>query len=302
MTRVTLPRLSRGLQYMAAGAFFFALMSALVKITGTRLPTMEIVLARSLVVLVIAWVTLRKLGVPVRGQRRDLLLLRGVFGFIALTSFYYAVIRLPLADVTVIQYTNPVFTALFAAVAIGEGLRRRELGLALVAMTGVIVMVRPAFLFGGDLSALPPLPAGVALVGAIFSAAAYVTVRFLGRGGGDGMGHREHPVVIVWWFALVSTIGSAPFLALDFVLPRGTDWLLLLGVGVTTHLGQLFLTLGLREERAGKAMAVAYLQIVFAGVWGLILFSEVPDVWTGVGALVIVLATWWVGRERTRRR
>lgn len=285
---------------MAAGAFFFALMSALVKITGTRLPTMEIVLARSLVVLAIAWLTLRRLGVPVRGTRRDLLLLRGVFGFIALTSLYYAVIRLPLADVTVIQYTNPVFTALFAAVAIGEGLRRRELGLALVAMTGVIIMVRPAFIFGHDPSSLPPLPAAVALVGAIFSAAAYVTVRFLGRGGGDGTGEREHPVVIVWWFALVSTFGSAPFLAFDFVLPRGTDWLLLLGIGVATHLGQLFLTLGLREERAGRAMAVAYLQIVFAGFWGLLLFSELPDIWTGVGALVIVASTWWVGRERAR--
>ena len=287
---------------MVAGAFFFALMSALVKMTGTRFPTMEIVLARSLVVLAIAWLTLRRLGVPVRGRRRGLLLLRGSLGFVALTSFYYAVIRLPLADVTVIQYTNPVFTAIFAAVAIGEGLRRREMALALVAMTGVIIMVRPAFLFGGDLSALPALPAGVALVGAVFSAAASVTVRFLGRGGGDGTGEREHPVVIVWWFALVSTIGSAPFLALDFVLPRGTDWLLLLGVGVTTHLGQLFLTLGLREERAGRAMAVAYLQIVFAGFWGLLLFSEVPDVWTGVGALVIVLSTWWVGRERRARR
>lgn len=287
---------------MAAGAFFFALMSALVKITGSRLPTMEIVLARSVVVLAIAWVMLRRAGVPVRGHRRGLLLLRGVFGFIALTSFYYAVIRLPLADVTVIQYTNPVFTAIFAAVAIGEGLRRREVGLALVAMTGVIVMVRPGFLMGGDPSGLPLIPAGVALVGAVFSAAAYVTVRFLGRGGQDGSGDREHPVVIVWWFALVSTVGSAPFVAMDFVLPRGTDWLLLLGVGVTTHLGQLFLTLGLREERAGRAMAVAYLQIVFAGIWGLLFFSELPDLWTVVGALIIVLSTWWVGRERPARR
>lgn len=280
---------------MAAGAFFFAAMSALVKLAGSNLPTMEVVLARSVVVLAISWLSLRRLGISARGDREGLLFLRGVLGFVALSSFYYAVIHLPLADATVIQYTNPVFTALLAALVIGEGLRKRELTLALLSLIGVVIMVRPALLFGG-VSALPAFPAAVALVGALFSAAAYVTVRFLSRSGAQGVGQGEHPLVIVFWFALISTVGSLPFTLPVFVMPTGAEWLILLGIGISTHLGQLFLTMGLRDERAGRAMAVAYLQIVFAAVWGLALFAEVPDLWTGAGAGIIVVATWLLGR------
>ncbi len=277
---------------MAAGAFFFAVMSVFVKLAGETIPTMEVVLARSLVVLAICWIMLRREGISAWSRRRPLLLLRGGLGFVALTSFYYGVIHLPLADATVIQYTNPVFTAVLAALLIGEGLRRREVALTLVSLGGVVVMVRPAFLFGEGVSALPVVPAAVALTGAVFSAAAYVTVRFLGRD--------EHPLVIVYWFALISTVASAPFMLHRFVMPTGWEWAILLGVGVSTHLGQLFLTMGLREERAGRAMAVAYLQIVFAALWGFAVFAEVPDRWTLAGAAVIVGATWLVARSGGR--
>lgn len=292
----------RGLWYMAVGAFFFAFMSALVKLAGVRLPTMEVVLARSVVVLAISWISLRAAEIPVWGRRRGLLLLRGVLGFVALSAFYYAVIHLPLADATVIQYTNPIFTAVLAALVIGEGIRRREMALILLSLTGVVIMVRPAFLFGGGASALPAVPSAAALTGALFSAAAYVVVRFLGRSGRGGEGPGEHPVVIVYWFALVSTLGALPFAATRFVLPSGWEWGILLAIGVSTHFGQLFLTMGLRDERAGRAMAVAYLQIVFAAAWGFLLFSEVPDGWTVAGAGIIVLATWMVSRRSTPRR
>lgn len=281
-------RFPRGLRYMAAGAFFFSVMSALVKVAGARLPTMEVVLARSLLVLVISYVSLRVSGVSPWGRRRRLLLVRGGLGFVALSSFYYGVIHLPLADATVIQYTNPVFTALLAVIVLGEGLRKREVALTLASLGGVILMVRPAFLFGGA-PGLPPLAATVALAGAVFSAAAYVTVRELGRS--------EEPLVVVFWFALVSSVGALPPVAADFVRPVGWEWLVLLGIGVSTHLGQLFLTMGLREERAGRAMAVAYLQIVFAAGLGVLFFAEIPDEWTVAGAAIIVVATWLVARS-----
>ena len=67
--------------------------------------------------------------------------------------------------------------------------------------------------------------------------------------------------------------------------------LVLLAVGVSTHLGQLFVTLGLHMERAGRASAVGYLQIVFAAGWGWLLFHEIPDLWTWLGAAVIVIST-----------
>jgi drug/metabolite transporter (DMT)-like permease len=68
-------------------------------------------------------------------------------------------------------------------------------------------------------------------------------------------------------------------------------WLVLLGVGLATHLGQVFVTWGFRLERAGRASAIGYLQIVFAAVWGWLLFKEGPDAWTWAGAGLIVAST-----------
>jgi drug/metabolite transporter (DMT)-like permease len=206
---------------------------------------------------------------------------RGLVGFISLSCTYYAVVHLPLAEATVIQYTNPVFTALLAAPVLGEALHASEVLLAAVGLSGVLIVARPPFLRGAE-AGLDPLAVSVGLVGALFSAGAYVMVRRL---------RREEPLLIVFYFALVSALGSAPAVIASFVLPRGPEWGVLLAVGVTTHLGQVFLTLGLRRERAGRATAVGYLQIVFATLWGVLFFAEVPDLWTFAGAAVIVVST-----------
>jgi drug/metabolite transporter (DMT)-like permease len=279
-----------GLRYMAAAAFFFSVMSLLVKLAGQRLPTMEVVLVRSFITLALSYAVLRRAGIPLWGTDRRLLVVRGMLGFVALSCFYYALIHLPIADATVIQYTNPVFTVLIAAVVLAERVGRREITLALVSLGGVVMIARPTFLFGGNGAALPPLAVGVALAGAIFSAAAYVTVRRLGR--------TEQAMVIVFYFSLISTILSFPMMIPVYVHPAGSEWLVLLGVGVTTQLGQVCLTHGLKRERAGRAMNVGYLQIVFATLWGVIIFAEIPDRWTLAGALVIVATTWLLVRAR----
>jgi drug/metabolite transporter (DMT)-like permease len=67
-------------------------------------------------------------------------------------------------------------------------------------------------------------------------------------------------------------------------------------VGVTTHLGQVCLTMGLGRERAGRATSVGYLQIVFAALWGIALFGEVPDRWTAAGSAIVVAGTFLVAR------
>ncbi len=108
-----------GLQAMALSAFFFSLMAALAKMAGEQVPLFEIVLARSVVVTLLAGFALRRSRTPLRGGEPGILVLRGFLGFAALSCFYFAVVRLPLADAMVIHFTNPVFTALIAAVILG---------------------------------------------------------------------------------------------------------------------------------------------------------------------------------------
>lgn len=268
---------------MAAAALFFSLMSLLVKMAGRRLPVPEIVLARSILTFFLTWAYLARRGIPLGGRRRGLLALRGLLGFGALLCFFYAVVHLPLAEATVIQYMNPLFAAIMAALLLGERLELRDGAYVAASFAGVLIVARPAVLFGSGAEGLDPVAVGAALLGAVLSAAAYVAVRALTR--------TEEPLVIVLYFAAVSMVGSVPLAALDAAWPRGPEWLILLGVGLATQLGQVSLTKGLREEPTGRALGVGYVQIVFAGVWGLVFFAELPDGWSLAGFLLIIAST-----------
>lgn len=286
------PRLSPGLRFMALSAFAFSVMSVLVKLAAERLPTQEIVFVRSLVSLAISLALLRNAGVAPGGRRRGLLLLRGLWGYAALSCVFYAVAHLPLAEATMIQYLHPTLTALLAAALLGErGDRALAVSLAL-GTAGVALVVRPAFLFGGASAPLDPWAVAAALGGAALTAVAYVGVRELSR--------TEHPLVIVLWFPLVAAPASLPGTLALGVWPRGREWLLLAGVGVFAQLGQVWLTRGLALERAGRATATSYLQIAFAAAWGWLVFAEVPGQWTAAGALAIGAGVWVGARAAAR--
>jgi len=268
---------------MLLSAFTFSVMSLLVKWVGERLPFEEIVMARALVSLVLSWAVLRRAGVSPWGENRRLLCFRGLVGCGGLLCFYYALTMLPLADATLIQYMHPVFTALLAALVLGE---RAGIALAVAlgfSIAGMLLVTRPDWIFGAGDPSLPTWPVIVALFGAFFSAAAYVVVRHLSR--------TEHPLVIVFYFPLITIPVVFPAVAVDFVWPTASEWWLLLGVGVFTQVGQVSLTHGLQREPAGRATAISYVQVLLAAVWGFFFFGEVPDGWIVAGALLILGGT-----------
>ena len=277
---------------MAAAAFFFSLMSLLVKAIGRGLPSQEIVLWRGVVTVILSYTAVRRARVSPWGKpgNRRLLVLRGLFGFGALSCFFYAVVHLPLADATVIQYTNPVFTALIAAAVLAEPIGGRQAIAVAASLIGLVAIARPSIFFESVTASLDPFAVGVALAGAILSAAAYVTVRRLGA--------TEHPLVIVHYFAMIVVLGSLPVAATDLQWPSAVEWAGLVGVGLTTHIAQVYMTRGLAIEPAGQAMAVGYIQIVFAAILGAVVFAEFPDGLGVLGAVLIIASTFWLGRAR----
>jgi drug/metabolite transporter (DMT)-like permease len=273
---------------MVATALCFSLMSLLVKLLGGRLPTAEIVCVRSAVTLVISYAMVRAAGISPWGRRKPLLLLRGLAGFGALFCFFFAVTRLPLADVTVIHFTNPVFTAILAAVFLKEPMGRREiLGLALC-VGGVMFVAQPALLFGAGARSLDVTVVLAALGAASLSAVAYTTVRKLRE--------TDDPLVIVFYFPLVATPASVPFMVGKAVWPTPVQWLLLVAVGIVTQAGQIFLTKGLHRERAGRAMSMSYVQVIFAAAWGWLFFREIPNSLSVFGAALILCGMLVVSR------
>ena len=268
---------------MVGSALAFSVMSALVKHAGLRLPSQELVFARSLIAIVISVAMLRRAGVPTLGTRRWLLLARGIWGYAALSCGFYAVTKLPLAEATMIQYLHPVFTAMLAAVVLGERADRSLAASVVFGTVGVLLVTRPAFLFGAHGATLDTWGVAAALGGAVLTAVAYVGVRELSR--------TEHPLVIVLWFPMVALPASLPATLASGVWPHGVEWLALLGVGVTAQIGQVCLTRGLVLEPAGRAMALSYVQIAFATLWGVLFFGEIPGVPTLAGITLVVGGT-----------
>jgi drug/metabolite transporter (DMT)-like permease len=280
-----------GAASMVLSAFFFSVMSLMVKLAGTRIPSQEVVFVRAVVSLAMAYLLVRRAKPGNWGNRKGLLVLRGMMGFAALSCFFYGIIHLPLADATVIQYTNPVWTAWLGWWLLGEALTAGEAALSLAGLAGVLLIARPTVIFGGmGVAGLDPFAIAVALAGSLFSASAYVSVRRLAR--------TEHPLIIVFYFTLVTVPASLPGAIASEVVPRAGEWLLLVGVGVTALLGQVFLTRGLEREPAGRATAIGYVQIVFAALWGALFFRELPDVLTLVGAALVLVAVVALARRR----
>ena len=278
--------------YMMQAAFWFAVMALLVKLAGqSGLPTMQIVLARACVTLMLSSFALFHARIRPFGTNTRLLLLRGLFGSGGLMCFYGAVNHLPLAEATVIHQISPVLTAFVAAIWIGEKLEARVmLGMAL-AFTGVILIAQPAVIFAAAGAepgiALPFVLIGVA--GALFAALAYVAVRQLGQ--------TEPPVLVVFYFPIVTVPISLPFAIDAWVWPDAYGWLLLLGVGVATQIAQIALTKGLARETAGRAISVGYLQVLFATVFGAILFEDLPGIWSWLG-MALIVGSLFVARRR----
>ncbi|KAI9144849.1 hypothetical protein BKA69DRAFT_1108808 [Paraphysoderma sedebokerense] len=299
-----------GLLLMSASALFFSSMSALVKFSGLTYPPFEVVLARSLIQFLLGAMGCLVVGVNPFADRdvRLLLIARGTAGAIGLGLYFWAIINMELADATVIFFTGPAFTTLFAYLALGEPITVLDIICTVLCLGGVILVGRPSFLFPhpsdsepgsqsfesvhlSDLSNPSATPQNqrvlatfAAFFAAIMSAIAYVLVRKAGR-------HRAHYFHHVTYFGLMSTILSAIvlFTVESPRLPTSAfDIGILLSVGLTAYIGQIMLNKGLQLSPAGPGVLMRNLDVVFAFIFGVLLFKEVPR-WTSiVGGAVIV--------------
>lgn len=270
-----------GPRYMLLSAASFALMGCLVKLAGSwHVPLLQIIFVRALISIVLSLGDIARARVHPLGQRRGLLFARGLAGFIALTGVFYAILHLPYAQATVLQYLHPVFTALLAFWFLAESPTRATLACIILSLVGLGWMVSPYF-DGAETTAIPLLAITAGLGGALGSGIAYTLVRKLVT--------TEHPSVIVLYFPMVCLPGTLLLGFDDFVWPTPEAWLALIGVGVFTQLGQLSLTRAMQFDSASRTTSLSYLQIVFAALLGWIIFGEMPTTATLIGASLILL-------------
>lgn len=256
---------------MLLGTLWFSIAQVVIKILGKQLPFMEIVTFRGLWGVGLCLWMMRRAGVFSTGRRKGLLLLRGVMGFATMSCSFYSVTVLPLTDAITLYYLHPVFAASFSAMLGRERFWGRTSAALAVSLLGALCIARPSFIFGVGTGQPHLWGITAAIVSAFCAGVVLVTLHELGR--------TEHPLIPTLWVSCAafafSLAGSVPV----WRIPQGVEWLYLAAIGILTQRAQLDMTRGLALEPAGRASIVGYAQIVFAGVWGAILFDETPH-WT----------------------
>ncbi len=134
-----------------------------------------------------------------------------------------------------------------------------------------------------NLQSLQLIGISIGLAGSFLTALAYVCVRKLSKS--------EHPLVIIYYFPLISIPTALPLILNRAVMPIGSEWFWLLGIGVFTQLGQLWITEGLTLLPAAQASSINYVQVLFAAIWGVIIFEENINLWMVIGAIFVFIAT-----------
>jgi len=265
-----------GSLWMLAAGFFFAIMGVCVKLGSARFTAPELVFYRSifgfLLILVVTWGN----RLSLKTQHLKLHLSRSVFGFLALTMFFYAITHLPLATAVTLNYTSPLFLALFTTLWLREKVRQVLILAILLGFVGVVLLLNPSL-------HRDELLAGMAgLVSGILSGFIYLQVTQLGR-----LGEPEWRTV--FYFALVCSLGAGLWmLAQDFHAVRLSDLPLLLAMGTSATLAQLAMTRAYRKGESLVSGSLAYTTVVFASLFGIVLWQELLSTsqWLAIGLII----------------
>lgn len=262
--------------WMVAASFLFAAMGVCVKLAADDFSASEIVFYRSVVALLLTTLLMRARGIAFATPCWRQQAYRGASGFASLLLYFYAITLLPLATAVTLNYTSPLFLAVYFAVFSGMRLRLGMLLALAVGFLGVVAVLQPTLREDQWLGGLVALGSGV------ISGLAYFNVRQLGARG-------EPETRTVFYFSLFSTLCSALWMLFhEFHPVHGRGGLLLLGVGGFATLAQLCMTRAYKRGAPIVAAALAYTTIIFASLFGVAIWQEVLPLtaWAGIALIV----------------
>lgn len=256
-----------------------ATMSALIKLASERgIHLLEIMFWRQFLTIPIAisWVLATSGLGSLATSRPRTHFMRGLYGTVGMVLNFGAVILLPLAEATTLNFTAPIWAVILASLLLKEKIGIWRWSAVILGFAGIVIIAQPS---DGH---IPVFGALVALGGAFMVALISIQIADLNR--------TDKPLTIVFYFALFSTLITAP--ALPFVISPhdGTDLLLLLGIGLSGAAGQLMLTAALRFGPVASVIVMDYSSLFWATLYGWLLFSMLPPASTWLGAPLVVVA------------
>ena len=280
---------TKGILAITASAFGFALMALFVRLCddwGAPINSFQKSFFRNLVALAIAGVAWGRVGAGRRQSRRPrrygalqmgLLVLRATLGTVGIFANFYALSHITIAEGQTLNKTAPFFTVLFAWLFLGEKATRRQVIPLFLAFLGVVLIAKPGF------AGAAAFPLAMGLLGGICAGGAYACVRELRR-------HDVDPAFIILFFSAFSCLASVPFMFARFDPMTWSQVLILFGAGASAALGQFGITLAYGFAAPREIAVFDYSNILFTVAFGFIFFAQVPDVWSVLGFVAILVA------------
>jgi drug/metabolite transporter (DMT)-like permease len=229
---------------------------------------------RSVVSLVLSVGFLKMAKISVWGTNKKILILRGVSGALSLILYFRLIQEIPLASATSILFLAPVFATILGVFFVKEEVRPIQWFFFLVSFIGIVVIK------GFD----PRIGYIYLLMGfssSLFSGIAFNCIRKLNS--------TEHPLVIIFYFPLVTLPITGLWSCFNWVMPHDEDWIVLLMVGVLTQAAQYFMTRSFQTEEISKVASLRYLGIIYALVFGFVFFDEGFNLLVYVGMALTIL-------------
>ena len=301
-----------GALILVLGLFVFAIQDNIIKYFSDGYSVLQIVFVRSVIAvgLLLLIFRLSRESIPLFTRRPLLMMLRGLLGFGSYTCYYLAVASMPLAEVVSITFTMPLFVTALSALILREQVGLRRWSAVVVGFVGVVVILSPSGVFDS-------LAVVFAFGAAITYAVHTIITRFLG-------GH-DHPLTIAFNAILVFagasgvlslliltgviTISSdhpaLEFLGRDWMMPAGVDLTLMGVIGVIAAVGFYCLSKAYCMSEASAIAPFEFTYILWAVVFGYLLWNEVPGPTTIVGVLILIsssLYIWYRERQIARRQ
>jgi len=265
----------RGIAFMLLSVALFSGMDGFIKWLGADYPTLQIVFFRSLFAFVPLSFFLFRSGSLAALKTQSLRghILRAMVGLSAMSIFFYAFSKMPLANVVAISFAAPLFVTALSVPLLGERVGPRRWTAIVVGFIGVLIMVQP------DEGVFERV-AWLALAGTVFYALAMIFVRRLSR--------TETSVAIVFYFTLACTLVSGAVLPFVWVTPDALGWALLIAVGLIGGLAQLAMTNAFRLAEASVVAPFDYSAMLWTAMIGYLFWQEVPSlhIWLGVAIVV----------------
>ncbi|AVZ84877.1 DMT family transporter [Acinetobacter sp. WCHA45] len=261
---------------LTTSALLFSIMGICIRYASHTVDNYTIVFFRNVVGLILFLPFIFKQGIGfVKTEKLWMHSWRSIVGLAAMYGFFYAIAHLKLSNAMVFTYSSPIFIPVIAWLFLKEKITIAMLCAAGLGFIGVFCVAKP------DQGLLNWISV-IGIASSLLASMAFVTVRALTQ--------TEPPERIVFYFCL---IGSALSVIPMFWMWRTyhvKELLFLIGAGILANVSQIFMSHAYRLAPAGQIAPVNYIAIIFAGVWGFLLWDEVPDLYSVIGFCIILLA------------